>query len=113
MMMIPTRLREREILDAQLTQCSRVDTSFTRGAVAALHWLTEGGPGPLTGALPTSITFQEIVHELAAAEAIIYGPPSTGREYARGLEHALLWAERATSGPPIPANNRSRPDNRE
>jgi len=113
MMTIPTRLREREILDAQLTQCSRVDTSFTRGAVAALHWLVEGGPGPLTGALPTSITFQEIVYELAAAEAIIYGPPSTGREYARGLEHALLWAERATSGPPVPANNRSRPDNRE
>jgi hypothetical protein len=46
----PTRLRQREVLDAQLTQCRRVDNSFTRGAVAftrgavaALHWLTEGG----------------------------------------------------------------------
>jgi hypothetical protein len=104
----PTRLRQREVLDAQLTQCRRVDNSFTRGAVAALHWLTEGGVGPLSGALATSITFQAIVHELAAAEAIIYGPPSTGREYARGVEHALLWAESATSGPPVPAS--SRPD---
>jgi hypothetical protein len=58
----PTRLRQREVLDAQLTQCRRVDNSFTRGAVAftrgavaALHWLTEGGGGPLSGALATSI----------------------------------------------------------
>jgi hypothetical protein len=105
MMTIPTRLRQREILDAQLAQCRRVDNSFTCGAAAALHWLTEGGVGPLSGALPTSITFQAIVHELAAAEAIIYGPPSTGREYARGVEHALLWAETATSGPPVPASD--------
>jgi hypothetical protein len=105
---IPTRLRQREILDAQLTQCRRVDNSSSRGAVAAVHWLTDGGVGPLSGALATSITFQGIVGELAAAEAIIYGPPSTGREYAHGVEHALLWAESATSGPPVPAC--SRPD---
>jgi hypothetical protein len=43
-----------------------------------------------------------------SGEAIIYGPPSTGREYARGVEHALLWAESVTSGPPVPAS--SRPD---
>lgn len=64
----------------------------------------------MTGALITSITFPGIVHELAAAEAIIYGPRSTGREYARGVEHALLWAENATAGPPVPAKNRSRSD---
>ena len=103
---IPTRLRQREILDAQLAQCRRVDNSFSRGAAAALHWLTDGGVAPLSGALSTSITFQTIVHELAAAEAIIYGPPSTGREYAHGVEHALLWAESATSGPPVPTSNR-------
>ena len=108
MMTIPTRLRQREILDAQLAQCRRVDNSFARGAAAALHWITAGGFAPLSGALATSITFQAIVHELAAAEAIIYGPPSTGREYARGVEHALLWAESATSGSPVAAS--SRPD---
>ena len=105
---IPIRLRQRAILDAQLAQCRRIDNRFTRGAGAALHWLTAGGFGPLSGALATSITFPAIVHELAAAEAIIYGPPSTGREYARGVEHALLWAESVTSGPPVPAS--SRPD---
>jgi hypothetical protein len=105
---IPIRLRQRAILDAQLAQCRRVDNSFTRGASAALHWLTAGGFGPLSGALATSITFPAIVHELAAAEAIIYGPPSAGREYARGVEHALLWAESVTAGPPVPAA--SRPD---
>ena len=99
---IPIRLRQRAILDAQLAQCQRVDNSFTRGAVAALHWLTEGGVGPLSGALATSITLQAIVHELAAAEAIIYGPPSTGREYARGVEHALSWRRAPRPGRPSP-----------
>jgi hypothetical protein len=102
MMAIPTRLRQREIINAQLTQCRRVDNTFTRGAAAALRWLTLGGPGPLTSALATPITFEAIVRELATAEAIIYGPPSDGRQYASGVEHALLWAESATSGPPVP-----------
>jgi hypothetical protein len=96
-------MRHREILDAQLARCRQVDNSFAQGSVAGLRWLTEGGPGPLTGALATSINFRSIVHELAVAEAFIYGPPSPGREYARGLEHALLWAKNATSGPPVAA----------
>jgi hypothetical protein len=105
-MTIPTRLRQRDILTAQLASCRRVDSSFSRGAVAALRWLTAGGPGPLTGAAAAPIDFTGIVHELAAAEAIIYGPPCTGREYALGVEHALLWAEFATSGPPAPVESR-------
>jgi hypothetical protein len=109
MMTIPTRLRQRDILTAQLASCQRVDSSFSRGAAAALRWLVAGGAGPLTGATTAPIDFGGVVQELAAAEAIIYGPPSTGREYARGVEHALLWAEFATSGPPIPAQDRSRP----
>jgi hypothetical protein len=111
----PTRPWQREVLDAQLTQCRRVDNSFTRErsrspGERSRHCTgsPKVGVGPLSGALATSITFQANVHELAAAEAIIYGPPSTGREYARGVEHALLWAESATSGPPVPAS--SRPD---
>ena len=106
-MTIPTRLRQRDTLTAQLASCRRVNNSFSRGAAAALRWLTAGGPGPLTGAAAAPIDFTGIVHELAAAEAIIYGPPCTGREYALGVEHALLWAEFATSGPPIPVENRA------
>ena len=102
MTITPLRLRRREILDAQVLRCRQVDNSFTRGAVAGLRWLTAGGPGALTGTLATSISFQSIVHELAAAEAIIYGPPCPGRDYAHGLEHALLWAENSASGPPVP-----------
>ena len=78
---IPIRLRDREVLDAQLDQCRQVDNSFTRGAAAGLHWLTAGGPGPLTGTLATSIDFQSIVRELAVAEDIIFGSPSPGRDY--------------------------------
>jgi hypothetical protein len=106
MSIIPIRLRDREILDAQLVRCRQVDNSFTQGAAAGLRWLTAGGPGPLTGTLATSIDFQSIVHELAAAEDIIYGTPSRGRDYARGLEHALLWAENATAGAPVPGPDR-------
>ena len=82
----PTRPWQREVLDAQLTQCRRVDNSFTRErsrspGERSRHCTgsPKVGVGPLSGALATSITFQAIVHELAAAEAIIYGPPSTGR----------------------------------
>ena len=77
-MTIPTRLRQRDILTAQLASCQRVDSSFSRGAAAALCWLTACGPGPLTGAPAAPIGFGAIVHELAAAEAIIYGSPATG-----------------------------------
>jgi hypothetical protein len=106
MSIIPIRLRDREILDAQLVRCRQIDNSFTQGAAAGLRWLTAGGPGPLTGTLATLIDFRSVVHELAAAEDIIYGPPSSGRDYARGLEHALLWAENATAGPPVPDPDR-------
>ena len=106
-MTIPTRLRQRDILTAQLASCQGCDSSFSRGAAAALCWLTGCGPGPLTGATAAPIGFGAIVHELAAAEAIIYGSPATGREYARGVEHALLWAEFATSAPPCPAEDPS------
>jgi hypothetical protein len=95
----PDSAARSRILDAQLVQCRRVDNSFTQSAAAGLQWLTAGGPGPLTGTLATSIDFQSIVRELAVAEDIIFGSPSPGRDYARGLEHALLWAENATAGP--------------
>jgi hypothetical protein len=78
MSIIPIRLRDREILDAQLVRCRQIDNSFTQGAAAGLRWLTAGGPGPLTGTFATLIDFRSVVHELAAAEDIIYGPPSSG-----------------------------------
>jgi hypothetical protein len=54
------------------------------------------------------VDFGGIVHELAAAETIIYGPRSAaGRKYTRCVEHALLWAEFSTSGPPVPTGGRS------
>jgi hypothetical protein len=111
-MTILVRPRQREILDAQLARCRRVDNSFAHGAVAALGWLIAGGPGPLTGAIAARHDFGAIVHELAAAEAIIYGPPSIGREYALGVEHALLWAENATPAPPVPAEQKIQPAER-
>ena len=51
MTIMSTRLRHRDILDAQLAGCRQVDNSFTWGAVAGLRWLTVGVPRPLTGAL--------------------------------------------------------------
>ena len=99
---IPTRLREREILDAQLNRCRQADHAFARGAAAALHWLAVGGTGPLTGGIATHVDFRAIVRELAMAEVFIYGPVCDGRKYARGVQHALLWARGATSAPPVP-----------
>ena len=107
----PARLRDHEVLEMQLAalageggQCGEGDPlGFRRGAVDALRWVTEGGPGPLTGCLEGPVvSVQAIVRELAAAEAIIFGRPSRHRAYCAGAEHALMWAQFATASPPLP-----------
>jgi hypothetical protein len=102
------RLRDRAALEAQMAALRALEEpdrrDFHRGALDALRWLTDGGPGPLTGTaggLP--VTVHAVVRELAAAEDLIYGRPSKCRDYACGLEHALMWAQFATAAPPLPA----------
>jgi hypothetical protein len=102
------RLREREALAAQMAALRALgdfdQRDFHRGALDALRWLTEGGPGPLTGTVGgLPVTVHGVVRELAAAEELIYGRPSNSRDYACGLEHALMWAQFATAAPPLPA----------
>ena len=104
----PARLREYAAIAAQVTALSGPSAppmgEFERGASAALRWLLEGGPSPVTeevaGARPTSA--RAIVRELAAAESLIYGPGSERADYARGVEHALMWAQYATCSTPAP-----------
>ena len=86
----PARLREHEVLTAALSALcadrNRTGSTFCLGAMAALRWLTQGGPGPLTDALTGKpVTFRAIVRELSAAEALIYGRPSDQRWYAAGV----------------------------
>ena len=52
------------------------------------------------------VTVRAVVHELAAAEAVIYGRRQSRREYARGVEHALMWAQYATAAPPAPLESK-------
>jgi hypothetical protein len=89
-----------EQLSVLCAEGRRSGSGFVLGALAALRWLTEGDPGPLTGCLDRPIPLRAVVHELAAAEAVIYGRPSAQRQYAQGVEHALMWAQFATSCPP-------------
>jgi hypothetical protein len=105
----PARLREHEVLAAALSALcadrNATGSTFCLGAMAALRWLTEGGPGPLTGALiGKPVTLRAIVGELGAAEAVIYENPSAQWRYAAGVEHALMWAQFATSTPPAPSD---------
>jgi hypothetical protein len=104
------RLREQGALAAQMAALRAQGESdrrdFHRGALDALRWLTEGGPGPLTGTVGgPPVTAHAVVRELAAAEELIYGRPSKCRDYACGLEHALMWAQFATAAPPLPARH--------
>jgi hypothetical protein len=107
------RLRDRPALAAQIAALSTEvggrsaqedgSSDFPRGALNALEWVTHGGPGPLTGMLAmVPVTGEAMVGELAATQDIIYGPPSRHRDYARGVEHALMWAQFATAAPPLP-----------
>lgn len=107
-MMSLARLRERGVLAEQMVALRARGESdrrdFYKGALDALRWLTEGGSGPLTGAVGgPPVSARAVVRELAAAEELIYGRPSTCRDYACGLEHALMWAQFATAAAPVPA----------
>lgn len=106
-------LRDRQVLAAQIeilrAQAARdrdrpaVAAGFARGALDALVWVTEGGPGPLTGALATvPVAPETIMAEQAVADDLVDGRPSPRRDYARGVEHALMWAWFATATPPLP-----------
>ena len=103
----PARLRPSEVLAAQIAALRAISTGtsseFVRGALDALHWLIGGGPGPLTAdAVHTPVTVRAVVHQLAAAEAVIHGRRLNRRAYAQGVEHALMWAQYATAAPPVP-----------
>jgi hypothetical protein len=100
-------VREPAVLAEQMAvlcaESKRTPSMFSLGALDALRWLTRGGQGPLTADdAPQPVTVRTVIHELAAAEAVIYGRQHSRREYARGVEHALMWAQYATSAPPMP-----------
>jgi hypothetical protein len=100
----PVHLQEPAVVAAELealAAAGSLPANFCAGARAALLWATQGGCGPLTGTMtPPQPAMRAIVAELSAAEAIIYGRPSPLRDFAVGVEHALLWVERATPTPP-------------
>jgi hypothetical protein len=104
----PARLRETEVLAAQLAissaECGRDGPRFCFGVRDALRWLIRGGPAPLTGT-PSGVPVPcaAIVHELGAAEAAIHPRGSSLGQYAEGVEHALMWAQLVTPAPPEPA----------
>jgi hypothetical protein len=91
---------------ARLLETNRQQFHPGSGRRAALA--RTGGPGPLSGGMAAPVDFGGIVHELAAAETIIYGAPSHGREEVRPPRRARpAVAEFATSGPPVPTGGRS------
>jgi hypothetical protein len=104
----PARVRPPEVLAGQIAALrvasKRTTNEFRLGALHALRWLTEGGPGPLTAdATPLPVTVRAVVHELAAPEAVIHGRRLNRRAHAQGVEHALMWAQYATAAPPLPS----------
>jgi hypothetical protein len=83
------------------TPGARREADFDRGAYDTLTWLVEGGSGPLTGEMVgLPIPAAVIVHELAAAEAVLSTAPGRCHGYAAAVLETLMWAETATSAPP-------------
>ena len=77
-------------------------SSFFVGALDSLRWLTEGGPGPLTRRFTEKpVMVHAVAWEVAVADGKIYGKNPVDAEYARGVLHALMWAQYATSAPPV------------
>jgi hypothetical protein len=103
----PARVREPQIVAEQIAalrvECERTASRFHVGALDALRWLTEGGPGPLTGHLAEKpLMVRSLVRELAVAEGESYGRNRAKGRYAQGVLHALMWAQYATTAPPVP-----------
>jgi hypothetical protein len=104
-MVAGARLRDREAIAAQVVAlrggAAGPAGEFECGALAALCWLLDGGPGPITGEIgghrPVA---RAIVRELAVAEAVIYGSTTDRIAFARGVEHALMWAQFVTCSTP-------------
>jgi hypothetical protein len=94
-------LRERDVIAAQVAAL-RADAAgpvgeFECGAAAALCWLLDGGPGPVTREVAGR---HGAARALAAAEALIYGATTDRSDFARGVEHALMWAQFVTCSTP-------------
>ena len=104
-MVARSALRDRESIAAQIAALRGDAAEFERGALAALCWLLDGGPGPVTDEpYDRPDTPRAIVRELAAAEAVIYGARAERTDFARGVEHALMWAQFVTCSGPADAS---------
>ncbi|MBC3192253.1 hypothetical protein H7X46_14400 [Pseudonocardia sp. C8] len=102
------RLRDRRELVAQLDALHRWDgagptAEFYRGAAAALSWLADGRPAPLSGSSRTGpVTAPAVAAELADADDLIRAGRPRRRHFLIGVEHALMWAGHDTAVPPLP-----------
>ena len=110
----PARVREQEVLaEAMAALCAeskRTGSRFSLGALDALRWLTEGGPGPLTGQVAEKpVPVRPVARELAVAEGRIYSRDRDQSQYAQGVLHALMWAQYATAAPPVRFESKSQP----
>jgi hypothetical protein len=110
----PARVREQEVLAEAMTalcaESKQTGSRFSLGALDALHWLTEGGPGPLTGQVAEKpVPVRPVARELAVAEGRIYGRDRDQSQYAQGVLHALMWAQYATAAPPVRFESKSQP----
>lgn len=104
-MTAPVVLRSRAALTAELdalTSMTESGSPFHQGARDALRWLLAGGFGPLTGVrTDPPLSMRAVTAELGAADTLLCRRQSAGRDYAAGLEHAIMWAESA--GPAKPS----------
>jgi hypothetical protein len=102
----PAKVREPRVLAEEMAalcaESTRTGSRFFRGALDALQWLTQGGPGPLTGRVAQKPAMvRAAAREIAVAEGKIYGRDSVESRYAQGVLHALMWAQYATALPPV------------
>jgi hypothetical protein len=102
----PPKVREPRVLAEEMAalcaESTQTGSRFSRGALDALQWLTQGGPGPLTRRVAQKPAMvRAAAREIAVAEGKIYGRDSVESRYAQGVLHALMWAQYATALPPV------------
>ena len=102
----PARLRPSEVLAAHIAALRAAskgtDSEFLRGALDALHWVIEGGPGPLTAdAAHKPVTVRAVVHRWPPPRPSSTGAGSTAplRPRRRTCPDVGPYA---TAAPPVP-----------
>lgn len=102
---LPEGFRDRAEINAAHTSAKNdsAQDDFVAGAIAGYEWILGRTVAPISGQ-SGEITVQLVRSEEQLADDSIYrrrGAAEVRQSWAVGVQHALMWARKATKEPPV------------